>query len=50
VEGVLVERLRPLGVPTVAGVDVGHPPSAHSVPFGVMATLDTDGPSLAPKW
>jgi muramoyltetrapeptide carboxypeptidase len=38
--------LTPLGVPTVAGVDLGHTPSTISVPLGVLATLDATVGSL----
>lgn len=40
VEAVLRERLGVLGVPVVAGVDIGHTRSSISVPLGVRATLD----------
>jgi muramoyltetrapeptide carboxypeptidase len=46
VETVLAERLRPLGVPVVAGVDLGHTRTTISVPLGVRATLDADAGSL----
>jgi muramoyltetrapeptide carboxypeptidase len=49
-EAVLAERLQPLGVPMITGADVGHIPSTRSVPFGITATLDTDGPSLTLHW
>lgn len=43
---VLEHRLRPLGVPTVQGFDVGHTSSSATVPLGVEATLDADAGSL----
>jgi muramoyltetrapeptide carboxypeptidase len=46
VEAVLEERLVPLGVPMVKGVDVGHTSTTASIPLGVPATLDTDRRSL----
>jgi muramoyltetrapeptide carboxypeptidase len=38
---ILLERLGPLGVPVLAGFDVGHGPRQLTVPLGVPATLDT---------
>lgn len=46
VEAVLVDRLCPLGVPIVAGLDFGHTDTTATIPLGVRATLDTAGPSL----
>ena len=43
---VLQTRLRPLGVPVVGGVDLGHTPTTISVPLGVRATLDADAGTL----
>ncbi|MQA77005.1 MAG: LD-carboxypeptidase [Streptosporangiales bacterium] len=40
VEETLAERLLPLGVPVLAGVDVGHGPTQLTVPLGVDAVLD----------
>jgi muramoyltetrapeptide carboxypeptidase len=42
----LRRRLMPLGVPTVAGVDLGHTTSTITVPLGVRATLDAGAGSL----
>jgi muramoyltetrapeptide carboxypeptidase len=42
VEQLLRERLTPLGVPTVVGVDLGHTPTTISVPLGVRARLEAD--------
>lgn len=39
-EAVLRDRLAPLGVPMVTGVDVGHTPTSGSIPLGMRATLD----------
>lgn len=41
-EVVLEHRLRPLGVPLVRGLDLGHTTSSTAVPLGVQATLDAD--------
>jgi muramoyltetrapeptide carboxypeptidase len=46
IEQILRERLRPLGVPTVIGVDLGHTPTTISVPLGVRAMLDADADTL----
>jgi muramoyltetrapeptide carboxypeptidase len=45
-DDVLLERLGPLGVPVLAGFDVGHGPRQLTVPLGVPATLDTARRSL----
>lgn len=50
VEAVLHARLVPLGVPMVAGFDVGHTPTMVSVPFGVRAALDADRGTLIVEW
>jgi muramoyltetrapeptide carboxypeptidase len=50
VRAVLASRLTPLGVPVVAGLDVGHTTSTISVPFGVAATLDTERAALTLHW
>lgn len=39
VEATLLDRLRSLAVPMVAGFDFGHTPTSRSVPLGVRATL-----------
>ena len=44
---VLTERLVPLGVPILAGAEVGHGPRTLSVPLGVPATLDAGAGALA---
>jgi muramoyltetrapeptide carboxypeptidase len=46
VSEVLRRRFVPLGVPTVAGVDLGHTPSTISVPLGVRAALDASAGTL----
>jgi len=43
---ILLERLGPLGVPVLAGFDVGHGPRQLTIPLGVPATLDTARRSL----
>ncbi|TKK91672.1 LD-carboxypeptidase [Herbidospora galbida] len=45
-DAILYERLAPLGVPILAGFDVGHGPRQLTVPLGVPAVLDTGGRSL----
>ncbi len=50
VRAVLVDRLLPLGVPMVSGLDFGHTDTMASVPFGVAATLDTDRRALTLDW
>jgi muramoyltetrapeptide carboxypeptidase len=42
----LRRRLSPLGVPAVAGLDIGHTPTTLSLPLGVRARLDADAGSL----
>jgi muramoyltetrapeptide carboxypeptidase len=46
IEQILRERLTPLGVPSVIGVDLGHTPTTISVPLGVRAMLDADAGTL----
>lgn len=46
VEAVLVDRLCPLGVPLVGGLDFGHSDTSATIPLGVQATLDTASLSL----
>jgi muramoyltetrapeptide carboxypeptidase len=46
VAAVLRDRLVPLGVPTITGVDFGHTPTTISVPLGVRAALDADAGAL----
>jgi muramoyltetrapeptide carboxypeptidase len=46
VERLLLDRLGPLGVPTVTGADIGHTRTSLPVPLGVRATLDADAGSL----
>lgn len=43
---ILLERLGPLGIPVLAGFDVGHGPRQLTVPLGIRATLDTGARSL----
>jgi len=38
---VLYDQLRPLGVPALGGLPIGHGPHSVTVPLGTMATLDT---------
>jgi muramoyltetrapeptide carboxypeptidase len=45
-DGILLERLAPLGIPILAGFDVGHGPRQLTLPLGVPAVLDTAGRSL----
>lgn len=47
VDAVLVERLRPLGVPVLTGVPVGHVPANRALPLGVRARLDADAGTLS---
>lgn len=37
----LLDRLRPLGVPILGGLPIGHGPHPPTVPLGATATLDT---------
>lgn len=46
VQAVLIDRLRPLGVPIVAGMDFGHTDTSVTIPLGVQATLDAGSLSL----
>ncbi|PWV57169.1 MULTISPECIES: S66 peptidase family protein [Nocardiopsis] len=41
------ERLEPLGVPVLWGLDFGHCPAQLTVPLGVPAVLDADAGTLA---
>jgi muramoyltetrapeptide carboxypeptidase len=45
-EETVVARLTELGVPMVAGLPIGHGPSALTVPLGVEAELDADAGTL----
>jgi muramoyltetrapeptide carboxypeptidase len=45
-DAILLERLGPLGIPILAGFDVGHGPGQLTVPLGVPAVLDTATRSL----
>jgi muramoyltetrapeptide carboxypeptidase len=45
-EDVLEELLRPLGVPVIAGLPIGHGKHHATVPIGAMATLDADAGTL----
>jgi muramoyltetrapeptide carboxypeptidase len=45
-EATVVARLRELGVPMVAGLPIGHGPTALTVPLGVEAELDADAGTL----
>jgi muramoyltetrapeptide carboxypeptidase len=45
-DAVLAERLDPLGIPILAGFDVGHGSRQLTVPLGVPAVLDTASRSL----
>ncbi|MFC4120665.1 hypothetical protein [Nonomuraea zeae] len=38
---VLRDRLIPLGIPILGGLEVGHGPDPHAVPLGTVAELDT---------
>ncbi|GAA2207915.1 LD-carboxypeptidase [Nonomuraea monospora] len=44
---VLEDRLKPLGVPIVAGLPVGHGSPQHSVWFNVLGGIDTESCSLS---
>ncbi|GLX02547.1 LD-carboxypeptidase [Microtetraspora sp. NBRC 16547] len=46
VERMLVERLSDLGVPVLAGADIGHGISMQTYPIGVKAQLDTEAGKL----
>lgn len=46
VDAVLLERLGLLGIPILAGVDLGHTRSSISIPLGALATLDADAGTL----
>ncbi|HET7173231.1 MAG TPA: DUF4031 domain-containing protein [Nocardioidaceae bacterium] len=46
VSATLFDRLVPLGVPMVTGVDLGHTDSTIAVPLGVRARLDADRTTL----
>lgn len=43
---VLRDRLTPLGIPILGGLEVGHGPDPHAVPLGTMAELNTDSGTL----
>lgn len=43
---VLMNRVKPLGVPVVAGLPFGHQPLNHALPVGVRARLDALGGDL----
>lgn len=46
VQAVLADRLAPLDVPIVTGVDIGHTTTSLSFPLGVTATLDAGAGTL----
>jgi muramoyltetrapeptide carboxypeptidase len=46
VEELIEELIVPLGVPTIAGVRLGHGPEVATVPLGVHARLDADSGRL----
>ena len=46
VEELVEELIVPLGVPTIAGVRLGHGPEVVTVPLGVHARLDADSGRL----
>ncbi|MEV4067962.1 S66 peptidase family protein [Nonomuraea dietziae] len=46
VERMLVERLGDLGVPVLAGADIGHNVAMQTYPIGVRARLDTEKGTL----
>ena len=44
---VVIERLRPLGVPMITNAPIGHVPDNWTIPVGVCARLDAgDTPTL----
>ncbi|TDE34477.1 LD-carboxypeptidase [Nonomuraea mesophila] len=43
---VLRDRLTPLGVPVLGGLEFGHGPDPHAVALGTMAELDTEDGTL----
>ncbi|NUR85258.1 MAG: LD-carboxypeptidase [Nonomuraea sp.] len=46
VERLLVDRFADLGVPVLAGADIGHNVPTQTLPLGVPARLDTDSGTL----
>jgi hypothetical protein len=46
VRDLLVDRLVPLGLPTILGAPFGHTPRNLAFPFGVPAVLDADAGTL----
>lgn len=46
VDAIVADLLVPLGVPMIAGADIGHSESTLSLPLGVRATLDADAGTL----
>jgi muramoyltetrapeptide carboxypeptidase len=46
VEVMLAERLGDLGVPVLAGADIGHGVAMQTYPIGVRARLDADRGTL----
>lgn len=43
---VLRDRLIPLGIPILGGLELGHGPDPHAVPLGTAAELDTESGTL----
>jgi muramoyltetrapeptide carboxypeptidase len=43
---VLRDRLPPLGIPVLGGLEAGHGPDPHAVPLGTMTELDTASGTL----
>ncbi|MGE5314632.1 MAG: S66 peptidase family protein [Acidobacteriota bacterium] len=46
VEEILRDRIRPLGIPAISGVMIGHIKNKVTMPIGVRATVDADKKSL----
>jgi muramoyltetrapeptide carboxypeptidase len=48
-DAVFADRVLPIGVPTLAGVPVGHGPRQLTIRLGAGATLDADARVLGPS-
>lgn len=42
IRDVLMQHIRPLGIPALLGVDISHDPDNFTVPVGIQASLDAD--------
>lgn len=44
---VIEDHIKPLGIPAITGMDIGHDPDNFTIPVGIKATLDADTGTLS---